>query len=287
VWIALFYGIARRPGGEAGPATPFLDTAASDRISTRVVSIATAATAVTLFFVLISSVLAGRVTSEPLGNQKHIAITVIGHQWWWEVQYPNSEADRTVITANEIHIPVGVPVEITTASRDVIHSFWVPNLTGKHDLIPGYNTAFWLRADRAGDYRGQCAEFCGLQHAHMSFWITAEPQADFDRWARAQRQPSVQPSNQELVRGQQVFLNNACVLCHNIGGTPAAGQAGPDLTHFGSRLTIAAGTLANNRGNLAGWITDPQTVKPGNHMATVPLPAEDLQPLVSYLESLR
>jgi cytochrome c oxidase subunit 2 len=287
VWIALLYGIARRPGGDADPATPILDTAASDRTSTRVVSVAAAVTVVTLFFVLISSVLAGRITSEPVGNQKHIAITVIGHQWWWEVQYPNTEADRTVITANEIHIPVGVPIEITTASRDVIHSFWVPNLTGKHDLIPGYNTAFWLRADRAGDYRGQCAEFCGMQHAEMGFHLIAESQAKFQAWENDQLRPGATPVTAQEQRGQQVFLRSECVMCHAIAGTIAGSHLGPDLTHLASRQTIAAGTVPNNIGNLAGWVIDPQHIKPGTLMPPNELSSGDMNDLLSYLQSLK
>jgi cytochrome c oxidase subunit II len=178
-------------------------------------------------------------------------------------------------------------VQIRGQSNDVIHSFWVPNLHGKRDLIPSRTTTEWIQADHAGIYRGQCAEFCGAQHAHMALWVIAEPEEKFRAWMQRQLQPAVQPSDTETQRGQQVFLNSTCVFCHQIQGTTAAGQNAPDLTHFGSRRSIAAGTLPNTKGNLAGWIVDPQSVKPGNHMATVPVKPQDLQPLIDYLESLK
>jgi cytochrome c oxidase subunit 2 len=186
-----------------------------------------------------------------------------------------------------MHIPVGRPVQIRGMSNDVIHSFWVPNLNGKRDLIPSHVTTEWFEADHPGVFRGQCAEFCGLQHAHMAIWVVAEPQEKFNAWMRAQLQPAAAPSTPELQKGQQVFMNSACVYCHEIQGTSASGQNGPDLTHFGSRRGIAANTVPNTMGNLAGWILDPQSMKPGNHMATVAVNSTDLQPLVEYLESLK
>ena len=170
---------------------------------------------------------------------------------------------------------------------DVIHSFWVPSLQGKRDLIPGRTTLEWLQADRPGEYRGQCAEFCGLQHAHMAFWVIAEPPDRFNAWMDRQLQPAAEPSDEQAKHGQEIFLKSACVLCHAIRGTAAAAQVGPDLTHFGSRKTIAAGTLTNTKGNLAGWIADPQNIKPGTHMATVPIQPAEMQPLIDYLESLK
>jgi cytochrome c oxidase subunit 2 len=190
-------------------------------------------------------------------------------------------------TANEIHIPVGRPVMIRGTSNDVIHSLWVPNLHGKRDLIPSRTTTEWIQADSPGAYRGQCAEFCGLQHAHMALWVVAEPQEKFKAWMQQQLQPAVQPSDPVRQRGEQVFVNNACVFCHTIRGTTAAGQVAPDLTHFGSRKSLAAGTLPNNKGNLGGWISDPQSIKPGNHMATIAVNSEDLQPLLEYIEGLK
>jgi cytochrome c oxidase subunit II len=253
---------------------------------TRTVAAATCVTVVILFALVVISVSAAKSITGP-GTKSAMTVEVQGNQWWWYVRYLNDDASQIVITANELHIPVGKPVMIRGTSNDVIHSFWVPNLQGKRDLIPSRVTTEWIQADRPGRFRGQCAEFCGLQHAHMALWVVAEPQENFEKWMDAQRQPAKLPANDATQRGQQVFLNRACVFCHNITGTPAAGQVGPDLTHVGSRLSIAAGTLPNNRGNLGGWISDPQRIKPGTHMATVPVPPEDLQPLIEYLESLQ
>ncbi len=254
---------------------------------TRIVAAATIATLVILFVLLVASVGTGKAISE-LGDKKNgMAIEVTGNQWWWYVRYLNDDPRQILVTANEIHIPVGRPVMIRGTSQDVIHSFWVPNLHGKRDLIPSRVTTEWIQADSPGVYRGQCAEFCGLQHAHMVLWVIAEPAAKFNAWMQRQLQPAVAPSDPVTLRGQQVFLSHACVFCHSIQGTAAAGQVAPDLTHFASRRSIAAGTLPNNKGNLAGWITDPQRVKPGNHMATIALNSDDLQPLLEYIESLK
>jgi cytochrome c oxidase subunit 2 len=253
----------------------------------RAVTAATAATVIILLGLIVISIATGKAISS-LGDRKNgIAIEVTGNQWWWYVRYLNDDASKIVITANEIHIPVGRPVMIRGLSNDVIHSFWVPNLHGKRDFIPSRVNVEWIQADHPGHFRGQCAEFCGAQHAHMAFWIVAESEQDFEKWADAQRQPAVQPNDPAKLRGQQVFLNNPCAICHNITGTPANGQVGPDLTHFGSRLSIAAGTLPNTKGNLGGWIADPQNIKPGNHMATVALKSEEVEPLLDYLESLK
>jgi cytochrome c oxidase subunit 2 len=254
---------------------------------TRVVSAATAATILILFGLLVMSVTTGKALSGLATRQNALTVEVTGNQWWWQIRYPNSDPTRIVVTANEIHIPIGRPVMIRATSHDVIHSFWAPNLQGKIDLIPSRINTQWLQADHAGRFRGQCAEFCGMQHAHMAFWVVAEPEQQFEDWTSRQLQPAVSPGDPNTQRGQQVFMEHACVLCHTIAGTGAAGQAGPDLTHFGSRLTIAAGTLPNTKGNLGGWIADPQNVKPGNHMATVTLQSDELQPLLDYLESLK
>jgi cytochrome c oxidase subunit II len=210
-------------------------------------------------------------------------VRVIGHQWWWEVQY----YEHGFTTANEIHVPVGQPVIFELTSADVIHSFWVPNLGGKMDLIPGHTNLFSLHAVRPGIYRGQCAEFCGLQHALMAFVVVALPQEEFDVWLEAQQRTPPAPATPGLQRGQQVFFEAACNNCHAIAGTEADGRIGPDLTHIGSRRSLGAGILRNNRGNLAGWITNPQPLKPGNRMPASFLPPEDLHDLVSYLESLK
>jgi cytochrome c oxidase subunit 2 len=255
---------------------------------TGVVAAATVATVVILFILLIDSVVTGKADAD-LGDRTKSAMVIelTGNQWWWQVRYDNPDPRRIVTTANEIHIPVGRPVEIMGRSNDVIHSFWAPNLQGKRDLIPSRVTTIWIEADHPGTFRGQCAEFCGLQHAHMILWVIAEPEDKFDAWLNAQLRPSVSPTDAVKQRGQQVFLNHECIFCHSIRGTTAAGQVAPDLTHFGSRRGIAANTLPNTLGNLGGWIVDPQRIKPGTQMATVPIAPQDLQPLIEYLESLK
>jgi cytochrome c oxidase subunit II len=192
-----------------------------------------------------------------------------------------------VQTANEIHVPIGRPVVFKMSSHDVIHSFWAPNLQGKRDLIPGLSTAIWIEVDRPGVYRGQCAEFCGRQHAHMAFAIVAESGVEFTRWLEGQRRPAEQPHNSQEQHGQTVFVTSRCSMCHKIRGTQAYGTIGPELTHLASRETLAAGTLPNSRGHLAGWILDPQSVKPGTAMPPTPLAPDDLQDLIAYLEILR
>ena len=241
---------------------------------------------VVLVGLLIYSVaISNAMTSEP---EDPVVVDVIAHQWWWEVRYPNQEQPNlTAVTSNEIHIPAGRPVRVQLASRDVIHSFWVPNLHGKTDMIPGRPTATWLQADEPGQWRGQCGEFCGLQHAHMAFIVVAEPPDDFERWRLLQSEAAFEPADDLSRRGQEVFLGSSCALCHSVRGTLALSMAAPDLTHISSRRTIAAGTLTNNRGNMAGWILDPQAIKPGVRMPPTHLASEDLHALLAYLESLK
>jgi cytochrome c oxidase subunit 2 len=259
----------------------------TERRLTRSVAAATVATVVILFGLLIASVSTGKALAE-LGNKKNgLTVELIGNQWWWYVRYLDDNPQRIIVTANEIHIPVGRPVQIRLESNDVIHSFWVPGLNGKRDLIPSRTNVEWIEADHPGRWRGQCAEFCGLQHAHMALWVIADPPDQFEKWRDRQSEPAIQPTDPDKVHGYQVFMNNACAICHNISGTPAGGQVAPDLTHFASRLTLAAGTLPNTKGNLGGWILDPQQIKPGNHMATIDLKTDDVQPLLDYLESLQ
>jgi cytochrome c oxidase subunit 2 len=212
---------------------------------------------------------------------------VTGHQWWWDVRYDAHVPAHRVRTANEIHIPVGQPILLKLRTSDVIHSFWVPSLHGKRDLIPGQTNTLWLQADRPGTYRGQCAEFCGHQHAHMGLLVVAEPPERFAGWQERQRQPAAEPADALARRGREVFVAGPCALCHAVRGTEAAAEVAPDLTHLGSRLTIAAATLANTPGHLAGWIVDPQRLKPGSHMPPMSLAADDLQALLAYLGSLR
>ena len=211
-----------------------------------------------------------------------LVVEVVGHQFWWEVKYPNQH----FTTANEIHLPVGQPVTVKLFSDDVIHSFWVPELHGKLDLVPGHVNSFWLQADEAGEYWGECAEFCGIQHAKMQLVVVAEPEAEFLAWIEQQQQPAPEPVDPLVQEGQQIFLGSDCVNCHTVAGTNATGDLGPDLTHLASRRTLAAGTLDNNRGQLAGWIIDPQHVKPGNLMPPTALSGAELQALLAYLETL-
>ncbi len=211
-----------------------------------------------------------------------LLIEVTGHRWWWHVSYPNEQ----IVTANEIHIPVGRPVQLVLHSNDVIHSFWAPQLHGKIDMVPGETNTLELQADVPGSYRGLCAEFCGAQHARMQFLLVASEPHDFEQWLARQQQPAPQPADEATLRGQQVFLGSACVYCHTVRGTNASGTLGPDLTHLGSRQTLAAGVLPNTTGHLAGWILNPQAIKPGNLMPPTPLPSEDLNSLLLYLSSL-
>jgi len=216
-----------------------------------------------------------------------LTIEVTGKQWWWDVTYADTSPSGRFTTANEIHIPVGQPVLFVLGARDVIHSFWVPNLAGKKDLIPGYTQSMWLQADTAGDYRAQCAEFCGVQHAKMALHVIAESPADYRRWVEAQRAPGRTPTDSVTERGREVFVTGPCAMCHAVTGTSASARNGPDLTHLASRRTIAAGTLPNTRGALAGWIVDPQQVKPGAHMPPNQLSPPDLDALLTYLQSLK
>jgi cytochrome c oxidase subunit 2 len=259
---------------------------AQDRRFTRVIGAAVAATVGILFVVLVRDFQVGRALTMPPATQA-VPIKVVGHQFWWEVWYPDSVPQNTVITANELHIPVGKAVVMELTARDVIHSIWVPNLAGKKDLLPGYTRSLWFRADTAGVYRGQCAEFCGLEHAKMGMLVIAEPQDKYDAWIKAQQSPAAEPTDSLAARGKTVFMGTTCVMCHAIGGTSAGALTGPDLTHIGSRRTIAAGTLANTDGNLMAWITDPQRIKPGVLMPATKLDPRDLNALVAYLRQLK
>ncbi len=212
-----------------------------------------------------------------------LVVEVVAHQWWWQVQYPEAQ----VTTANEIYIPVGRPVEIHETSSDVVHSLWIPQLGGKMDLIPGRTASMVIQAAQPGTYRGECAEFCGVQHARMDLIVVAVPAAQFAQWLSEQKTVPPAPANAHLQAGQQAFLGSACVYCHTIRGTNASGTLGPDLTHFASRETIGAGILPNTRGNLAGWIVDSQGIKPGNRMPPMQMNGDQLQAMLDYLESLK
>jgi cytochrome c oxidase subunit II len=211
-------------------------------------------------------------------------VVVTGHMFWWEIEYP----DHGVITANELHIPVGQSVRVELESADVIHSFWVPQLHGKLEMIPGTTNVIHIEADRPGTFFGKCAEFCGPQHANMEFLVIAQEQAEFDAWLEAQAADAREPDGELAERGREVFTGSQCALCHDIRGvSQAAAEVGPDLTHLGTRRTLAARTLENVRGNLGGWILDPQGIKPGSRMPAVNLASDDFLALLEYLDGLR
>jgi cytochrome c oxidase subunit II len=253
---------------------------------TRAVVIGATLSIIGLLGLLVASVMTDRALAN-LPLKDGVVIQVAGQQWWWQATYYPDDPTRAFDTANELHIPVGRPVLLKLESPDVIHSFWVPNLTGKKDLIPGHTLMLQLRADKPGIYRGQCAEFCGYQHAKMGFLVIAEEAEQYEQWAQAQREPAKQPTADLQKRGQQVFLTSPCVMCHAVQGTSANAKTAPDLTHLASRQTIAAGVLPNTKGHLAGWIVNPQQIKPGTNMPAITLPPADLQALLAYLETLQ
>jgi cytochrome c oxidase subunit 2 len=213
-------------------------------------------------------------------------IEITGHQWWWQIRYLSDQPSQIFNTANEIHIPAGKPVAVKLKSADVIHSFWVPALTGKTDLIPGQTNVTWIEAKDPGIYRGQCTEYCGEQHAHMALSVVASTPEDFAAWRDAQLSDTTQAMSESAQQGQTDFIQK-CGICHTVRGTPAGGIVGPDLSHLMERHTIAAGTLPNNTGNLAGWIADPQHIKPGSQMPQPEVTPAQLQHIVAYLHTLK
>jgi cytochrome c oxidase subunit 2 len=214
-----------------------------------------------------------------------VTVDVVGHQWWWEIHYAGRAG---AVTANEMHIPVGESVLVRLRTADVQHSFWVPQLMPKMDLIAGRTNETWLRTDRAGDYRAQCAEYCGQQHAFMALMVVAQPRADFDAWLARTAQPApASAATAAQARGKAVFEQSSCASCHTIRGTSAVGVVGPDLTRIGSRWSIGAGAAPNDPGHLGGWIVNSQTIKPGNAMPPQPVSAQDLPDLLAYLQSLK
>jgi cytochrome c oxidase subunit II len=289
VWVlvVLALGLALwRRRRQPEPDSPLDIDPRAERRGERAVTALVALTALVLVVLTAASYLTGRGLAA-IEDADALTIRVTGHQWWWEVTYEDPQPHRVLTTANEIHIPVGRPVRLKLQSPDVIHSLWVPNLFGKRDLIPGNVNEIRFRADEAGTWRGQCAEFCGLQHARMALLVRARPPEEFEAWRAEQLRPAEPPAEEERARGLQVFLNAPCVLCHAVRGTLAGGKMAPDLTHLASRATLAAGTLPMSRGNLAAWIVDPHGIKPGVNMPLIKLPPADFQALLSYLEGLR
>ncbi|MBY4593252.1 MULTISPECIES: cytochrome c oxidase subunit II [Rhizobium] len=282
VWIAvmlvLAYALFRKRRDPAGV------EAGGENRATLIVSAAVGATALIITGLTVASFFTTRLIDAD--GEVAMTIAVKGEQWWWRVTYMQDGAPDFE-TANEIHIPVGRTVLLQLESADVIHSFWIPSLAGKQDLVPGRTNMLAIRAETAGVYRGQCAEFCGLQHSHMAVQVVADDPGSFERWLADQRAKSLEPAEPEAAVGQAVFLEKPCAACHRVRGTPSAGTTGPDLTHVGSRVTIAAGVLERTRGSLAAWIADPQTLKPGNNMPMVPLTSDELRSVSAYMESLK
>jgi cytochrome c oxidase subunit 2 len=269
VALVLVGALRNRGGGDPDRRT--------SRGGTRLVAIAgvvvPTVVVISLFFASVATLPA----VSPAGKNTRMTIDVVGRQWFWDVYYRG----RAIRTSNEIHIPVGVPVELRVSSEDVIHSLWVPRLNRKIDLIPGQTNAVVFDADKAGVFRGQCAEFCGVEHGLMALLVIAEPPAQFDRWLANQAKPAAKST------GLETFVGSGCSGCHEISGAPEKSRYGPDLSHFGARGTIGAGTLTNTPEHLADWIRDPQQVKPGNKMPNLGLPEPEIQALVRYLESLK
>jgi cytochrome c oxidase subunit 2 len=289
VFVALMAALAwacwRAP--RAGADTPHLNPShRSERGTGRAVAAAVAVSTLLLFGLLVASIATDRALAQ-LPRADAVTVHITGHQWWWQVTYDDAQPGRVFATANELIVPVGRPVVATLTSDDVIHSFWVPSLAGKKDLIPGRVATIQLRADKAGEYHAQCAEFCGLQHAYMAMRVVALPPAEFDAWADAQRKPAADPRDANARRGRELFLSGSCMLCHAIRGTTASAHKAPDLTHVASRPRIAAGRLLNDPDDLARWIREPQKIKPGVNMPAHPLADEDLAALVAYMGTLR
>jgi len=243
-------------------------------VSTVVLLIATAWTLVTLSAVAAPT------------SPGALTLRITGNQWWWAVSYREAEPALSFNTANEIHIPVGQPVRIELSTSDVIHSFWIPQLAGKTDIIPGQTNVAWLQADQPGVYRGQCGEYCGMQHAGMALDVIADQPEAFRAWLDAQARPAAVPAPGPVADGAEIFLSR-CSVCHTVRGTQAGGIVGPDLTHVMSRQTLAAGLLPNDAGNLARWIVDPQGAKPGCRMPNLGLAADEVGGLLAYVQTLK
>jgi cytochrome c oxidase subunit 2 len=253
---------------------------------TRAVGASTLVSLLLLALLLVASVATGQDLAD-FAPPKPLLVKITAYQWWWKIEYPGQKPEDLVVTANELHVPVGRPVELELLSGDVIHSFWIPNLDGKHDLIPSHRLKTMLQADAPGDYPGRCAEFCGYQHAHMDLLLVAQPPSEFEAWLGAQWQHAHEPSSVSEQRGRELLEQRACRLCHNVSGTKALGGVGPDLTHLASRRTLAAGVSAMDRAALRSWLQNPQRAKPGTKMPAVDLMPDELESMLDYLGSLQ
>lgn len=244
----------------------------------------TIAPALILLVIMVPTVRDIFANATPPEGSNPLAVTVTGHQWWWEFEYPT----LGVVTANELHMPVGQVVNFSLESDDVIHSFWVPKIGGKRDNIPGRTNELWLRGDEIGVYSGQCAELCGASHALMRFTVIVESQADFDAWVARMKQPAPEPTTDQAKAGQAVFMEaKPCWTCHSIEGTKAQGKVGPNLTLFAERDFLASTTMENNADNLHKWLTNPPAVKPQARMPNLGLTSQQRADLIVYLQSLK
>jgi len=241
---------------------------------------------VTAGALLVWTIVLGPQSSAAAAPADALDVEIVAHRWWWEIHYLNDGGQRIATVANELHVPVGRAVRVQLKSEDVIHSFWVPNLHGKTDMIPGRTTTSWFTVEREGEFSGRCAEFCGVQHAAMGFLVVAQTPAAFTAWLERQAASAREPGDELARRGMQVFSEHACVMCHTIRGTTAQATVAPDLTHVASRRTLAAGRLPNNGGTLAAWILDPQQIKPGALMPPTRLGTDDMNALLHYLGGL-
>jgi len=286
ILAALGWALRRAPRANRDSAPDLSMTHRHEGGPYRSVVLAVAASTALLLLLVVASVWTDRALARlPLEHAVNLQVT--GHQWWWEIRYEGSPESQTFTTANELHVPVGRPVVIRLLADDVIHSLWVPNLSGKKDLIPGRTATVTFQADRPGIYRGQCAEFCGFQHAFMAFEVIADPPDRYEAWAALQRQEASEPGEGPARRGKEIFLGSTCVMCHAIQGTDASALRGPDLTHVGGRTTLASGTLPNTDEDMKRWIRNPQQLKPGVNMPASSLADADLQALVAYLRGLK
>jgi cytochrome c oxidase subunit 2 len=274
VCVLLFLGWWRRN-------TPSLPGGGGEKAATTIVIGAGVALPIVLLCALFvyGDLVVTKATGAPSTTHAQMTISVVGHQFWWEVRYPGT----SVVTANEIHIPVHTRVKVLTSTADVIHSFWVPELNRKMDMIPGQTSAVLVDAEKPGVYAGHCAEFCGLQHAHMVVLVFAQPRAQFDRWLAHNARPATASTG----AGAQAFVRDGCADCHQVRGTAAHGDVGPDLTHVASRTTLAAARITNDPANLREWMRYPQRLKPGSKMPNLDLPQHDWDELQQYVESLR
>jgi cytochrome c oxidase subunit 2 len=277
-------GGATQPPGTHAP--DLISITQPERRTKRIVIGASVLSVIVLVGLIVADVLTDRALSELPVNDP-LRIDMVGAQWWWQASYRPQGGQPGFVTANEFHVPVGRPVIVSLQAADVIHSFWVPNLHGKKDMLPGIDTTIEFRADRAGAYRGQCAEYCGAEHALMAMLVVADPPERYAAWVARQAQPAAQTTDALALHGRDVFERASCAGCHTVRGTSAKGTPGPDLTHLMSRETIAAGVLANTPQNLVAWIHDPQALKPGTMMPVVPLSDADRLAVVRWLSTLQ